>query len=82
VLGFFNQQQKQGVYFDGHERDDVVEYRKKFLEEVAKYEPYIANYEGETMDKILPNLQTDKKEHILVTHDECIFYSNDGKRGV
>ena len=26
VLGFFNQQQKQGVYFDGHERDDVVEY--------------------------------------------------------
>src|SRR6266498_4394865 len=82
VLGFFNQQQKQGVYFDGHERDDVVEYRKKFLEEVAKYEPYIANYEGETMDKILPNLQNGEKEHILVTHDECIFYSNDGKRGV
>src|SRR5437763_1767693 len=26
VLGFFNQQQKQGVYFDGHERDDVVKY--------------------------------------------------------
>ena len=82
MLGFFNQQQKQGVYFDGHERDDVVEYRKKFLEEVAKYEPYIANYEGETMDKILPNLQNGEKEHILVTHDECIFYSNDGKRGV
>ena len=82
MLGFFNQQQKQGVYFDGHERDDVVEYRKKFLEEVAKYEPYIANYEGETMDKILPNLQNSEKEYILVTHDKCIFYSNDRKCGV
>ena len=34
------------------------------------------------MDKILPNLQNGEKEHILVTHDECIFYSNDGKCGV
>uniref|UniRef100_U9U851 Uncharacterized protein n=1 Tax=Rhizophagus irregularis (strain DAOM 181602 / DAOM 197198 / MUCL 43194) TaxID=747089 RepID=U9U851_RHIID len=47
-----------------------------------KYEPYMASYEGETMDKILPNLQNSEKEHILVTYDECIFYSNDGKRGV
>ncbi|PKC04462.1 hypothetical protein RhiirA5_379360 [Rhizophagus irregularis] len=47
-----------------------------------KYEPYMASYEGETMDKILPNLQNSEKEHILVTYDECIFYSNDGKREV
>lgn len=26
VLGFFHQQQRQGVYYDGHERDDVVKY--------------------------------------------------------
>ncbi len=82
VLGFFHQQQRQGVYFDGHERDDVVEYRKIFLEEIAKYEPYMASYDGETMEKILPNLKDNEKEHIFVTHDECIFYSNDGKRGV
>ncbi|CAJ0765859.1 22528_t:CDS:2, partial [Entrophospora sp. SA101] len=30
---------------------------------------------------IPPILSPDKKEIILVTHDECIFYSNDGKRG-
>jgi hypothetical protein len=47
-----------------------------------KYEPYMASYEGETMDKILPNLQNSEKEHILVIHDKCIFYSNNGKRGV
>uniref|UniRef100_U9TTT3 Uncharacterized protein n=1 Tax=Rhizophagus irregularis (strain DAOM 181602 / DAOM 197198 / MUCL 43194) TaxID=747089 RepID=U9TTT3_RHIID len=34
------------------------------------------------MDKILPNLQNSKKKHILVIYDECIFYSNDGKREV
>ncbi|CAJ0757270.1 20849_t:CDS:2 [Entrophospora sp. SA101] len=33
-------------------------------------------------EPILPILSPDKKEIILVTHDECIFYSNDGKRGV
>ncbi|PKY61465.1 hypothetical protein RhiirA4_431830 [Rhizophagus irregularis] len=52
VLGFFHQQQRQGVYYDGHEREDVVKYRKIFLEEMDKYEPYMASYEGETMDKM------------------------------
>ncbi|CAJ0746619.1 10670_t:CDS:2, partial [Entrophospora sp. SA101] len=32
-------------------------------------------------EPIPPILSPDKKETILVTHDECIFYSNDGKRG-
>ena len=41
----------------------------------------MAKYEGETMERIPPILESDK-EIILVTHDECIFYSNDGKRGV
>ncbi|PKB98203.1 hypothetical protein RhiirA5_301209, partial [Rhizophagus irregularis] len=71
-----------GVYYDGHERENIVKYRKIFLEEMDKYEPYMASYERETMDKILPNLQNSEKEHILVTHDKCIFYSNDGKREV
>src|SRR6266496_3455469 len=42
----------------------------------------MTSYDGETMEKILPNLKDNEKEHIFVTHDECIFYSNDGKRGV
>ena len=32
--------------------------------------------------RIPPILGSDDKEIILVTHDECIFYSNDGKRGI
>ena len=42
----------------------------------------MAKYESENMEQISPILEPDDKEVILVTHDECIFYSNDGKRGV
>ena len=34
------------------------------------------------MKWIPPTLGTNEKEIILVTHNECIFYSNDGKRDV
>ena len=42
----------------------------------------MSKYEGENMDCVQPNLTEGEKERILVTHDECIFYSNDGKRGI
>ena len=42
----------------------------------------MARYESENMDRILPDLAEGEKEHILATHDECIFYSNDGQRDV
>ena len=42
----------------------------------------MAKYEGETMERIPPILESDDKEIILITHDKCVFYSNDGKRGV
>jgi len=29
-------QHKQGIYVDGHERNDVVEYRKEFLAEMKE----------------------------------------------
>jgi hypothetical protein len=37
-LGYSCKDVKKGVYFDGHERPDVIEARKKFLAEIAKYE--------------------------------------------
>ena len=42
----------------------------------------MAKYEGENMERIPPILESNEREIILITHDECIFYSNDGKRGV
>src|SRR6266545_4836608 len=42
----------------------------------------MAKYKSENIERIPPILGPNKKEIILVTHDECVFYSNDGKRGI
>ena len=34
-IGFKVQRVTKGIYYDGHERDDVVDYRKKFLAEMS-----------------------------------------------
>jgi hypothetical protein len=83
VLGFFYQRHRKGLYFDGHEREDVVQYRDTFLSRMAEYERRMTKYEGDDMiTEIKPSLAPGEKEIIFITHDECIFYSNDGKRGV
>lgn len=81
-LGCQFEEYRKGMYFDGHEREDVVTYRSKFLEEMKDLERRMVRYEGETMEPIPPVLGAGERELILVTHDECIFYSNDGKRGI
>jgi hypothetical protein len=39
-MGFEYKQFHRGIYVDGHERGDVVTYRKEFL---AKMEEYVIN---------------------------------------
>ena len=38
-LGYKCKEVSKGIYYDGHERPDVVEARKKFLNDILKYEP-------------------------------------------
>jgi len=80
ILGYHYQQQKQGIYYDGHKREDVIEYQKVFLSKMIELEKYMATYKGDDMEKISSLLTSKKKEYILIVHDECIFYSNDRKR--
>ena len=49
------------------------------MDKIYSYEKYIAKYEGENMKRKPPILEPNNKEIILVTHNECIFYLNDGK---
>jgi len=42
----------------------------------------MAKYEDKSMERIPPILGPNEKEIILIMHDECIFYSNDGKWGI
>ena len=39
---------KKGVYIDGHEREDVVEYRGKFLDKWYGMQPYVREWEEVT----------------------------------
>jgi len=70
------------MYYDEHKLPDVTSYRQSFLDTIFNYKKYMAKYEGDNMERIPPVLEPNEKEIILITHDECIFYSNDGKRGV
>ena len=80
TLGYRYEGYRKGVYLDGHEREDVVAYRKEFLKIMKELEQQMARYEGEEMEAIPPVLRSGEQELILVTHDKCIFYTNDGKK--
>ena len=56
---------QKGVYFDGHNRSDVVEYRTSFLNELDK--------KSLTCDG---NTQEGKRPIIRVAHDESTLYAN------
>ena len=76
-LGLTPQSRKKGIYFDGHEREDVIQYRQQFLKTMEKYEKLMPTFIGDEMQMVLPELKEDEKLHILITHDECLFYAND-----
>ena len=69
-LGFSQKNHHKGVYFDGHERDDVVEYRRTFVEALKKVDDRCI-YEGHD-----PRLQIGQKPLIMIHHDESTFYAN------
>ena len=70
-LGFSQQHHHKGVYFDGHEREDVVAYRKQFLDKLAELDRRTI-----TSDGIRPELEDGEKPLIRVVHDESTFYAN------
>ena len=78
-LGLVPQSRKKGIYFDGHERPDVLEYRAVFLKKMEEFEQLMPIFEGDNMDQKDPVLSDEEKPHIFVTHDECLFYANDDR---
>ena len=69
-LGFTQKNHHKSVYFDDHEREDVVTYREEFpqkLEELDRRCVY---------DSHEPQLFADERPLIQVHHDESTFYTN------
>ena len=78
-LGWDYKDHSKNIYFDGHERDDVVTYRNQFINQMINLRPRFTVYEGEDMEKIIPPiLSPNICELVPVTHNESIFYANDG----
>lgn len=74
---------RKGVYMDGHERPDVVEYRKSFLHRMAQFESRMAKYEFVANDqpllRVSPQLNPGEKEVIPNFQDETCFTVNEYK---
>jgi hypothetical protein len=84
-LGFYWGDVKKGIFLDGHERDDVVEYRKDFLDIIHGLLPYMVEFHenGTMKPKEYPEDcrvgGPDRRPVILITHDESVFSANDGR---
>jgi len=77
-LGWRHTTVRKGVYMDGHERDDVVKYRREvFLPLMAQYEARMTHYEGPELKKVELVLKPGEKRIIAQFHDECCFHTND-----
>ena len=69
-IGFDQKSHHKAVYFDGHERDDVTQYRKVFVDRMFDLDRHCM-YPGHT-----PDLHPGEKPLIQIHHDESTFYAN------
>jgi hypothetical protein len=83
-MGWRYGKKKNGMYVDGHERDDIVEYREAFIKRWKGYEKRMITYDKDgNIDKTLSGFAVPPGQAfklILVTHDESTFYENDRRR--
>jgi len=81
--GFQYTEHKKALYYDGHERPDVVQYWKEvFLPAMAEHQKWLIEYvvgdvETEVV-KIPENFV--ERHHVICTHDEMTAQANDGKK--
>ena len=85
-MGFEVLSHKKGTFVDGHERQDVVEYRKKFLRRLvglgflnSENSPTEAAKEALPGDLVCPPEDVLQKT-VVFFHDESTFQSNDDQQ--
>jgi hypothetical protein len=82
-LGWRRTMLKKGVYMDGHERPDVMEYQvKTFLPLMALHEKKMVQWvmRGSELVRVDPELGPNKKRVITVFQDESCFHVNEYKQ--
>lgn len=67
---------KSNNYVDGHEREDVLRYRKHFVQLMLGWRDRMSTFDD---DKVTPPANVNgRTELVLVVHDECTFAAHDG----
>ena len=82
ALGFTLSEHKKDVYIDGHEREDVREYRERWIGRMLGLEKSMSLFEGEELKEVEPALEEGEKKVVQITHDECCFFAHDGMKKV
>jgi len=74
-------QYRKGLYFDGHEREDVTEYRPIYARKLeclqTSHLPPPSCHCGDTEENI--GSDTADKRLVLIYHDESSFHANEGQ---
>ena len=89
-LGFSHSDKKKGIYIDGHEREDVKEHRKEFIQNMHELE--LQHLPPPKCDDELRSEEEDDerarrtaqgaKQLVLIYHDESPYSTNDDERKV
>lgn len=81
--GFRFTEHRKALYFDGHERPDVVEYRQNvFIPQMKQHRRRVVEYVvGDVgKEKVKPVENYVERRLVLVSHDESTTQANDGKK--
>ena len=79
--GFRFVEHKKGLYYDGHERPDVVDYRQnEFIPQLLAYRNRLVEYRPDNLDKEVIKTPPNYVEPclVLVPQDEMTAQANDG----
>ncbi|KAF9455971.1 hypothetical protein BDZ94DRAFT_1327276 [Collybia nuda] len=79
--GFEYTEHKKGLYYDGHERPDVVEFcQKEFLPKMEEYRPHLVEFAVGDVEREVKKPNCVLKHLVLCAHDEMTAQANDGKK--
>jgi len=79
--GFCYVEHKKGLYYDGHEQPDVVEYRQKvFIPQMDTYHKWLVEYRPDNLEEEVTKLPDNYVEPclVLVPQDEMTAQANNG----
>ena len=81
-LGWNWKEVKKGVYQDGHERADGKSYRQNiFLPRMESLQPKMIEWDQD-LNMIEKSYEIGSRPLVFITHDECTFNSNDGRKKI